>query len=247
MTTALRQDTTIFLVEDDMSFAAMLSDALGMRGYHVCHVTNAAEAEAMIGTARANVILLDLMLPDRNGLVLCINLKARASVPLIVCSATKRKDDAVLASQLGADDFLAKPFSVDELQARIELALKRPTAVSPTGSIASNRVLRIGQLTIERSQHRVGFGHSVLHLTPTEYRLLCVLASQPNQVLSRTHLAETVWGTSDVGILDSLEVHLRRLRIKLTQGGVSRPRLVTRRGFGYQLVDEGEAASRGAD
>ena len=114
----------ILLVEDDSRLAAMVSDALHDRGYTVWHVDRGSEAEAAVDQLRPDVIVLDLILPDRNGLVLCANLKRRASVPAIICSATKRNDDAVIGLQLGADDFLPKPFSLDELQARIEIALR---------------------------------------------------------------------------------------------------------------------------
>ena len=119
-----RPPAQVLLVEDDLGLAAMLSDALRDRGYTVWHVDRGSEAEAAVAQLRPDVIVLDLILPDRNGLVLCANLKRRGSVPVIVCSATKRKDDAAISLHLGADDFLPKPFSLDELQSRIDIVLR---------------------------------------------------------------------------------------------------------------------------
>ena len=115
----------ILLIEDDAALASMLSDTLRARSYGVWQVGSAADAEVALDEVRPDLILLDLMLPDRNGLIMCAKLKARAGAPVIICSATKRKEDAAIGFQLGADDFLRKPFSVDELQARIELTLRR--------------------------------------------------------------------------------------------------------------------------
>ena len=239
MTASHPQAPSILLVEDDPGFAAMLCDALSARGYHLWHAASAAEAEALLGDMRADLILLDLILPDRNGLALCVTLKGRSGVPLIVCSATRRKDDRVLAFKLGADDFLAKPFSLDELQARIEVALQRGGTSSRNGARPPEpRVQHIGALVIDRAQRRVTLGDDVLQLTPTEYYLLCALASRPAEVVSRSELAESVWSSSDASILRSLDVHMRRLRAKIKAAGGGPTRLVTRRGFGYQLLED---------
>jgi DNA-binding response OmpR family regulator len=239
MSRSIPEDASILLIEDDTCLAEMVTDALGARGYRVWHARTGAEAEALLDEIRADLILLDLMLPDRNGLLLCIKLmEAHAGIPLIVCSATKRKDDAVLALKVGADDFLAKPFSIDELQLRIELALLHSDRSQGADVAGSNQVQQIGDMVIEHTQRRVTIGGRELHLTPTEYRLLCAVADRPREVVARGELAESVWGSSDDGILRSLDVHMRRLRGKLKSGCSPAPVLVTRRGFGYQLLDE---------
>ena len=119
------------------ALASMLSDTLRARSYGVWQVGSAADAEVALDEVRPDLILLDLMLPDRNGLIMCAKLKARAGAPVIICSATKRKEDAAIGFQLGADDFLRKPFSVDELQARIELTLRRGPTTGPAPPHAS--------------------------------------------------------------------------------------------------------------
>ena len=234
-----RPPAQVLLVEDDLGLAVMLSDALRDRGYTVWHVDRGSEAEAAVAQLRPDVIVLDLILPDRNGLVLCANLKRRGSVPVIVCSATKRKDDAAISLHLGADDFLPKPFSLDELQARIDIVLRRGPGPAYPEPVPSDRVQRVGSLNIDKTRCWVTIGSEVVQLTPTEYRLLCALAARATEVIGRHELAERIWGSVDKGVIHSLDVHMRRLRAKLAAAAVlPGPRLVTRRGFGYQLVVE---------
>jgi two-component system response regulator MtrA len=227
---------TVLLVDDDSVVARMLVDRLGARGYCVWHADSAAIAERMADEIHPDAIILDLMLPDTHGLVLCTNLKAKAAVPIIICSATKRHEDPTLGFKLGADDFIAKPFSVDELQARLELALRRPGPPSETAAPAASGSRRIGELVIDTARCRVTLDGATVHLTPTEYHLLCTLASRPDTVLSRKELANQVWGYYDPDVGRSLDVHMRRLRTKLNAGEGSVPRVLTRRGFGYELV-----------
>jgi DNA-binding response OmpR family regulator len=229
---------TVLLVEDDRTLGTMLRDGLGARGYRTWHAASAAEAEALLDEVRPDLIIVDLMLPDRHGLLLCATFKERVTAPIIICSGTKRKDDPALGFKLGADDFVAKPFSVDDLEVRMEAALRRAAAPAPIELRARQRPQRIGELFIDQSRCRSTLGGEELDLTPTEYRLLCALASRPDEVFSRQELAESVWGYHDTAVARSLEVHMRRLRGKLNAGPVSPPPLVTVRGFGYQLVQE---------
>jgi DNA-binding response OmpR family regulator len=230
--------TNVLLIEDDADLASMLSDSLEPEAYRIWHVTTAAQAELVLDQMLPDLILLDLMLPDRNGLVLCASLNERLGVPILVCSATRRKDDAALAFRLGAADFLAKPFSLDDLQARMQSALNQAGPSLQPAAPKTSRVQQIDNLRIDRAECRVSLDGHVLDLTPTEYRLLCAVAARPNHVLSRKELADATWGTHDLGIMRSLGVHMRRLRAKLEAAGVPAPRVTTRRGFGYALVDE---------
>jgi DNA-binding response OmpR family regulator len=227
----------VLLIEDDEDLAAMLTDALGAKDYRVWHVPSAGQAELLVGQIHPTLIIIDLMLPDKNGLILCSDLKVRVGVPIIVCSGTKRKDDAILALKLGADDFIDKPFSVDELQARMEAVLQRTGSpqVAPAVPDSANSH-QIAGLLIDRARCSVVLNGVAIQLTPTEYRLLCGIAARPGQVVSREELADGVWGTHDIATIQSLEVHMRHLRAKLTSVAPI-PRLMTRRGFGYQLVD----------
>ena len=230
--------TNVLLIDDDADLAGMVSDTLATRGYRVWHAATAADTELVLDQARPDLIIVDLMLPDRNGLLLCADLKHRIGVPLVICSASRRKEDPALGFRLGADDFLAKPFCLDELEARLEAALQRAASRAVAKVPAIPALQRIGQLMIDRTECRATLGDQALPLTPTEYRLLCAVASHPRRVVSRDALADEVWGAHDDGILRSLDVHMRRVRAKLQATGVPGPRVATRRGFGYQLVDD---------
>ena len=164
---------------------------------------------------------------------------------MIICSATKRKEDAAIGFQLGADDFLRKPFSLDELQARIDLSLSRKPVPQTSKSPPAHQVERVGALTIDKPRCVVTVRGDVLQLTPTEFRLLSMLANRAGEVLPRHELAQRIWGCVDDGVLRSLDVHTRRLRAKLAAAGDAAPRLVTRRGFGYQLVAQSDAVRSG--
>ena len=233
----------ILLIEDDAALASMLSDTLRARSYSVWQVGSASDAEAALDKVRPDLILLDLMLPDRNGLIMCARLKARAGAPVIICSATKRKEDAAIGFQLGADDFLRKPFSVDELQARIELTLRRGPAPGADQRGLRDQFERVGALSIDKTRCAAAVANEALHLTPTEFRLLSALAGRAGEVLSRRELAERIWSCADDSMLHSLDVHMRRLRAKVAGASDIGPRVVTRRGFGYQLVDRTDSPS----
>jgi DNA-binding response OmpR family regulator len=226
----------ILVVEDDAAIASLLVDRFDSKRYRVWCAADAADAARIVDQARPDLVILDLMLPDANGLVLCADLKDELRVPIILCSATQRRDDLVLGFKLGADDFVAKPFSVAELQARVERALRR------TGS-ASSRTTAIGNLVVDEARCRAMLRDQLLPLTRTEYRLLAELVSRPGQVLSHKELTESVWGYHDRAVTRSLEVHMRRLRAKLNAAGGPPPRLISQRGFGYAIEADLRPAS----
>src|SRR5919202_3609309 len=134
--------------------AMMLRDALQSKGYHVWHAASAAEAEALLAEIRADLIICDLMLPDANGLILCADLHRKAQAPIIICSGTKRKDDRILGFKLGADDFIAKPFELDDLLARVEASLRRAERFRPKPAVLPERE-RVGNLAVDRARCRV--------------------------------------------------------------------------------------------
>ncbi len=226
---------TIMLVEDDPAVAQTLADVLESGGYQTWHAENGADAKAMMERGRPDLVILDLMLPDVDGLVLCSSLKALADVPIIICSATNERRDKILGLKLGADDFIAKPFDIYELEARVEAVLRRVTQAHAAPQPTHVEQMRIGDLAIDRSRRRVTLGGAALQLTPTEYRLLSALASRPDEILSREELAQRVWGYQDASSGRTIDVHIRRLRVKLAGGPVPAPAIVSVRGFGYKL------------
>src|SRR4051812_4889444 len=186
----------ILLIEDDPVLAEMLRERLGSRGHTVWHAASGAEAEAIGGESRPDLVIVDLVLPDVNGLVLCASLRERWPIPIIVCTASKRPEDAVLSFKLGADDFVRKPFSTDELAARIEAALRRPALQMPAAP-ADDGVQVVGPLVIDRARHLAAMGDEEIYLTPIEFGLLSALADPPNHLHYAQDLAKQVWGEQD--------------------------------------------------
>src|SRR5438067_4293720 len=166
----------ILLVEDDPDIARSLSKALESSGYRVTVVDTGNEARSIIEHVRPDLILLDLMLPDTAGLVLTTALKAQTNAPIIICSARQEQVDRVLGLKLGADDFVAKPFDLDELEARIEAVLRRASRVREASNVPPDQI-QVGELIVSQSRGSVTLSGQPVHLTPTEYRLLVALAS----------------------------------------------------------------------
>ena len=233
---------SILVIEDDPDVARLEMDALEEADYRVWHAADGHEARELVERIHPDLLLLDLMLPDVDGLVLCISLKSMIDVPIIVCSASVRRSDPVLALKLGADDFVRKPFEIDDLLARIEAVLRRvPHSNSTRPSVSRSADLRVGELLIEPSRRRVVLGGDDLMLTPTEFRLLLVLSAHAELVLTRDQLAHEVWGYADASNGRTIDVHVRRLRIKLGQSRVQAPTIVSVRGIGYRITAD-EAA-----
>jgi DNA-binding response OmpR family regulator len=237
---------TILMVEDDPDTARSLTRALESSGYRVTAVDTGNEARSIIEHVRPDLILLDLMLPDTDGLVLTTALKQLTNAPIIICSARQQQVDRVLGLKLGADDFVAKPFDLDELEARIEAVLRRASRVREVPAAPDQ--IRIDELLIAQSRGTVTLAGQTVRLTPTEYRLLVALASRPEEVLSREALGQLVWGYQDVGTGHLIDVHIGRLRLKLRRASKSAPVIVTVRGKGYTIgsasSDPAESAER---
>jgi DNA-binding response OmpR family regulator len=233
---------SVLVVEDDPAVARVLLDALELADYRVWHAANGQEARGELERAHPDLILLDLMLPDVDGLVLCSLLKSIASVPIVICSASGRRADPVLGLKLGADDYVHKPFELDDLLARIEVVLRRqpPRSQAP---LPRSTELRVGELVVEPPRRRVLLGGEVLPLTPTEFRLVTVLAAHAENAISRDQLAQEVWGYADASNGRTIDVHIRRLRMKLGQRGVPAPTIVSVRGTGYKLTNSASTSA----
>ena len=235
---------SVLVVEDDPITARLLVDALELAAYRVCHAVDGSDARGQLERARPDLILLDLMLPDIDGLVLCSVLKSMADVPIVVCSGSSRRSDAVLALKLGADDFIKKPFELDDILARVEAVLRRasPAAPEPAAPARGRAMeLRVGELCIDPVHRRAAIGAGQLTLTPTEFRLLTALAAQADAVVSREHLANEVWGYADPSNGRTIDVHIRRLRVKLAAGNGPAPAILSVRGMGYRLTADAAA------
>ena len=231
------------LVVDGEPLPDGMREVLNSSGYHVWTVDRGTRAEAMIDQLHPDLVILDLLLPDMDGLVLCAELRAgtQPDIPIIMCSATKRKCDAILALRLGADDFVAKPFDVHELEARIDAVLRRGARQVEHRGTKSDQI-QVGSLVIDRIHRHVRLDETPLQLTSTEYRLLSALAQRPNEVVSRDELTERVWGYRHADGSRSIDVHIHRLRTKLESVAGASFQIVAIRGAGYALISEqGEA------
>ena len=227
----------ILLVEDDPEMARSLTKALESSGYRVTTAGTGSEARSIIEQMRPDLILLDLMLPDADGLVLTAPFKMLTNAPIIICSARQEQVDRVLGLRLGADDFIAKPFELEELEARVEAVLRRASRVREVLAVPADQI-RVDDLVISQSRGTVILAGRSVHLTPTEYRLLVAMASRPDEVLSRETLGRLVWGYEDLGTSHLIDVHIGRLRLKLRRASSSGPVIATVRGKGYTLGAE---------
>jgi two-component system, OmpR family, response regulator MtrA len=240
---------TIMLVEDDLATEQTISRALEAIGYRVVVASTGAEARAMLLEVQPDLIILDLMLPDTDGLILTTTFRAQTDSAILICSARQAQVDRVLGLKLGAADFVAKPFDLDELEARVEALLRRVQhSREQAANPGSGDEIVVGDLVIAPSRATARISNRPLHLTPTEYRLLVALAARPETLLSRETLGQTVWGYQDLGSGHLIDVHIGRLRVKLKNASDGGPTILTVRGRGYRLVPRppavgGETAS----
>ena len=223
------------LVEDDASLAERTAEYL--RGHGVT-VVIAADGDVALGEARRtryDVVLLDLMLPRRGGLDVCRELRAHSDVPILILTARGEEADRVLGLELGADDYLTKPFSPRELLARVQAQVRRARGQSGPAS----RVVEVGELRLDPASLQATMRGQPLPLTAYEFQLLHALAERAGRVLSRERLLELVRGSAEDSFDRSIDVHISRLRAKLGDDSRQPRWLKTVRGAGYQLVAPG--------
>ncbi|WP_069812614.1 response regulator transcription factor [Streptomyces sp. TP-A0874] len=214
------------LVEDDAEVASALADGLQRYGWQVDHVSTGAMA--LRSRAGSDVILLDLNLPDMDGLELCRSLRNASQVPIIAVTARSSEMDQVICLRLGADDYVVKPYRLQELLARMA-AVTRRSAAPAAGAV--DHVIRRGRITIDRAQHKVLVDGAEVQLTLKEFALLNLLAERPGWVYSRQQLLEAVWDQKWAGESRTLDTHVAALRRKLGAAG----RIRTTRGVGFSF------------
>jgi two-component system KDP operon response regulator KdpE len=225
---------TIVIIEDEVPMRRFLRAALATHGFRVVEAGTLAEAEQVITESPPAAILLDLGLPDGDGLDLLRRVREWCKAPVIVLSARDREDDKVTALDAGADDYLTKPFGTSELLARIRVALRH--ARSQGGAAAP--VVTIGPIQLDHARHEVSVSGAIVHLTPIEFRLLALLARHAGKVLTHRQLLHELWGPRSTQHTHYLRVHMAALRRKL-ETDPARPRwLATEPGVGYRLRDE---------
>jgi DNA-binding response OmpR family regulator len=221
----------ILLVDDDERIRASMRMVLEDEGYAVTEAQSGEDALTAFARTPADVVLIDLMLPGMDGFETCRSLRRTSDVPVIMVTARTDTYDVVAGLEAGADDYVTKPFVAKELAARIRALLRRARTSTETATSA----IRVGDLEVVPEAGEVRRGGELVHLTRTEFRLLCELASSPGRVFSRELLLERVWGYDYFGDGRLVDVHVRRLRTKV-EGDPARPRhVVTVRGLGYKL------------
>ena len=204
----------VLVVEDDTSIARSLNDSLSDAGFTVIHVANGRDAIAAAG--EADVILLDLGLPDIDGYDVCRTVRAESSVPIIVVTARSEEFDRVLGLELGADDYMVKPFGFRELVARIRAVTRRAgTDLDRADEETPSQAIVVGPLTIDRRAHRVVFADTELSLTPKEFELLAYLAEDAGAVRTRADIVEHVWDANWFGPTKTVDAHVAGIRKKL--------------------------------
>jgi two-component system KDP operon response regulator KdpE len=225
---------TILVVEDEAPMRRFLCSALTSHGFKVAEAGTLAQAERLATETRPSAVLLDLGMPDGDGLDLLKQLRQWSNAPVIVLSARDREDDKVLALDAGADDYLTKPFGTSELLARIRVALRH----ARHQPVADDPVITMGPMTIDQARHTVTVDGASVHLTPIEFRLLALLARHAGKVLTHRQLLQEVWGPRNTHQTHYLRVHMAALRRKI-EADPARPRwLTTEAGVGYRLKDE---------
>jgi len=224
--------TRILLVEDEESLSDPLSYQLGREGYDVAVAADGPSALAEFDRAGADLVLLDLMLPGLPGTEVCRQLRTRSAVPVIMLTAKDSEVDVVVGLELGADDYVTKPYSSRELLARIRAVLRRG---GETEEVEDPATLVAGPVRMDVERHVVTLDGSPVSLPLKEFELLEVLLRNAGRVLTRGQLIDRVWGADYVGDTKTLDVHVKRLRAKIEQDPASPQRLVTVRGLGYKL------------
>ncbi len=223
----------ILLVDDDKLFRRSLSFHLERAGYKVNTAANAEDALALARRERPNLILLDIGLPGMDGLAALRHFEEHVGVPVIFVTARRRELDEALGLELGADDYITKPFDKSVLLARIKTVLRRSPSTPPL--LSRYEPLIVGDLIIDPSAHLVHVNKRPVDLSPIEFKLLNTLALEAGRVLSADDLLARVWGAEFVGQPQVVYVHLRRLRKKLEENPSKPRRIITIRGVGYKL------------
>lgn len=230
------QGPLVLVVEDERQMLRFLRATLTSHGYRLLEAETAAEAVRLASSHNPDLILLDLGLPDADGIDVTRRLREWSRTPIIVLSARGRDDDKVEALDAGADDYLTKPFSVNELLARMRVALRHAGAAGA----AAAPVFEVGPLRIDLSRREVQVEGREVRLTPIEYKLLTLLARHAGKVLTHRQILKEVWGPGREGQTHYVRVHMAELRKKI-EADAARPRIiVTEPGVGYRLRDRPE-------
>jgi DNA-binding response OmpR family regulator len=226
---------TILLVDDEESIQKLLAFPLERDGFRVVPAHDGEEALDRFAQERVDLVVLDVMLPRLDGLEVCRKLRATSSVPILMLTARDDELDKVLGLELGADDYMTKPFSVREFRSRVRALLRR--AAAPRHEPGGDDVIHAGGLRIDPARRRVSVDGREVELTYVEFELVRALAERPGRVFTRQALLERLWGDSDYRDPRTIDVHIRHLREKLERDARRPEYIFTVRGVGYRFRD----------
>jgi two-component system response regulator MtrA len=229
-----RHGARVMIVEDDFDIATVVANVLADEGYATEIVTDSRQALETFERVRPDVVTLDVMMPSLDGMSLCLELRRNSEVPILFISGRQDPPDRVVGLRNGADDYMAKPFDAEELVARVDALLRRP---SMAREASRSHQIRFGRLVLDLGSVQAVAGEDPVPLTPTEFKLIRTLAAEPGRVFTRDELLTGVWGYEPGSDTRLVDVHIGRLRKKLEDAKVSEVQIETARGFGYRLVD----------
>ncbi len=222
----------ILVIDDEQQILRALRTILSQQNYQVTSASTGEEGLAYATAVRPDIIILDLGLPDMTGVQVCQQIREWSDLPVIVLSAHDSEAEKVAALDAGADDYLTKPFGVDELLARVRVALRHRSRVGSTKS----SVVTVGALVIDLANHLVTRGGELVKLTATEYKLLAYLVGNPGRVLTHQSILNHVWGYSEGSQMEYLRVYIRQLRQKLEEDPRNPQLILTESGVGYRFM-----------
>lgn len=236
--------TKVLVVEDEESFLEALRIGLGREGFAIDVARDGAEALVRFEASTPDIVLLDVMLPRISGVDVCREIRTKSDVPIIMVTAKGEEIDAVVGLEVGADDYVTKPYRFRELVARMRSVLRRSGAESANGQAAApsahadaDSAVEVGDVLIDPGRHEVTVRGERVEMPLKEFDLLVALASRAGRVLTRDQLIEEVWGHDYVGDTKTLDVHIKRLRNKVEVDPSSPSSIVTIRGLGYKFSD----------
>jgi len=227
----------ILLVDDEQSLQTLLSFPLRKDGYEVVQATDGREALARFGEQAFDLVVLDVMMPKLDGLEVCKRMRARSTVPIIMLTAKAEEIDKVLGLELGADDYITKPFSLREFRSRVRAALRRAGMSRDREQLPEDDPLEVREMRIDPSKRSVAVRGDEVRLTFVEFEILTALAHNPGRVFTREMLLTRIWGDSAFRDPRTIDVHIRHLREKIELDAKEPEYLFTVRGVGYRFRD----------
>lgn len=223
----------VLIVDDEKPIVEILKLNLMKEGYIVFEAYDGEEAVSKALTVKPDVILLDVMLPKLDGFSVCRKIREKSSVPILMLTAREEEVDKVLGLELGADDYVTKPFSIRELMARVKANMRRTTNAFADAAEENPEKLEIGCFTLDFNRYELYKNRKLIDLTIREFDLIKFLASQPNKIFSRQSLLESVWDYEYYGDVRTVDVTVRRLREKIEDDPSEPTHIMTKRGVGY--------------